>query len=741
MSSPYMLLELLGCGAFGEVFCCVKEGTRNHVAIKEIKPCSYFRKSAEREIDMMEQISVLDPDKCNIVRFIEHCNTKERIYLVYEMLDVTLFSFIRDRRLTLSLPEIRAVIKQVLVALTAINSIGIVHGDIKSDNIMLVNHEKEPFRVKLIDFGYAGRVSQMKTGCIIQAIAFRAPEVSLGFPLSEVVDMWSLGCVMVYLYQGANLYPGCEYTKMTLMVKIQGQPEDHMLDAGKHTHLYFTKDQDHAWMLKDLSTFTYPRFKNHTPTSSNYKCLDDIRRFYPTAKKDTEDMQTFLSLLKQMLHLNPNKRITASEALEHNFILMEHQSDSDTDPRSSDGTEFTITTPYRTLTSKSCQYTLQQTLGVSEGVIGKVFCYAIKGAKENVAVKMLKKWGRFRRSAEREIRMMKRISVLDPDECNIVRFIEYFSIRERICLVYEILDMSLFSFINDRHLSLSLTEIQVVIKQVLVALTAMRSKGMVHQDIRPHNIMLVDHEKEPFRVKLIDFGNACHYSKMQTGNLIQAVAYRAPEVSLGLPLTKAVDMWSLGCVMAFLYLGANLYPGCEYDMMTMIVEMQGQPGDQMLNDGKYTQLFFSKNTDHVWRLNTKEEYIKATGLSVEKSMVASNKLKCLDDIKGFRPVAEEDTEDMQAFLSLLKQMLHLNPKKRITVSEALQHDFISMHHESDEDTNPSSVDGSSDNGPSAAVTNNDQTVTSPATGADSGEKKKKGNFLSSLRKILREKMH
>ncbi|XP_076008000.1 uncharacterized protein LOC143001983 [Genypterus blacodes] len=738
MSSPYILLDVLGCGAFGEVFRCVKEGTRNYVAMKEIKTRSYFRRSAEREVDMMEQISVLDPDKCNIVRFIEHYSTTERIYLVYEMLDVTLFSFIRDRRLTLSLPEIRAVIKQVLVALTAINSIGIVHGDIKSDNIMLVNHEKEPFRVKLIDFGYAGHISQMKTGCVIQAIAFRAPEVSLGFPLSEVVDMWSLGCVMVYLYQGTNLYPGCEYTKMTLMVKIQGQPEDHMLDTGKHTKLYFSIDKDHAWRLKDLKTLTDPRLKNNLPSSSNYKCLDDIRRFYPTAKKDTEDMQAFLSLLKQMLHLNPGKRISASEALKHNFILMEHQSDADTDPHSSDGTEFTITSDsYKTLTGKSCQYTLPELL--REGVFGTVFSYSIEGTKENVAVKMLKKWGLFRKSAEREIHVMQRICVLDPDECNIVRFIEYFITTQRICLVFEMLDMSLFSFINDRHLSLSLTEIQVVIKQVLVALTAIRSKGIVHQDIRPHNIMLVDHEKEPFRVKLIDFGNACHYSKMQTGNLIQAVAYRAPEVSLGLPLTKAVDMWSLGCVMAFLYLGANLYPGCEYDMMTMIVEMQGQPDDQMLNAGKYTQLFFSKNTDHVWRLNTKEEYIKATGLSVEKSMVASSNFKCLDDIKDFRPVAEEDTEDMQVFLSLLKQMLHLNPDKRVIACEALGHDFMSMNHECNGDTNPSSVDGSSDNGLSASVSNNDQALASLSIGTDTGRKKKKSKFFSTLMKFLKEK--
>lgn len=57
---------------------------------------------------------------------------------------------------------------------------------------------------------------------------------------------------------------------------------------------------------------------------------------------------------------------------------------------------------------------------------------------------------------------------------------------------------------------------------------------------------------------------------------IQSRFYRSPEVLVGLPYTSAIDMWSLGCIAAELFLGLPLFPGSsEYNQITRIVEMIG----------------------------------------------------------------------------------------------------------------------------------------------------------------------
>lgn len=70
---------------------------------------------------------------------------------------------------------------------------------------------------------------------------------------------------------------------------------------------------------------------------------------------------------------------------------------------------------------------------------------------------------------------------------------------------------------------------------------------------------------------MIDFGSASHVSKTVCNTYLQSRYYRAPEIILGLPFCEAIDMWSLGCVVAELFLGWPLYPGSsEYDQIRYV---------------------------------------------------------------------------------------------------------------------------------------------------------------------------
>ena len=170
--------------------------------------------------------------------------------------------------------------------------------------------------------------------------------------------------------------------------------------------------------------------------------------------------------------------------------------------------------------------------------------------------------------------------------------------------------------------------------QVLTALLKLKQLGLIHADLKPENIMLVDPVRQPYRVKVIDFGSASHVSKAICNTYLQSRYYRAPEIILGLPFCEAIDMWSLGCVVAELFLGWPLYPGSsEYDQIRYISQTQGLPSERMLNSATKTMKFFYRDMESsypFWRLKTPEEHEAETGI---KSKEARKYIfNCLEDI-------------------------------------------------------------------------------------------------------------
>ncbi|XP_033844254.1 homeodomain-interacting protein kinase 3 isoform X1 [Periophthalmus magnuspinnatus] len=327
---------------------------------------------------------------------------------------------------------------------------------------------------------------------------------------------------------------------------------------------------------------------------------------------------------------------------------------------------------------------------LGRGTFGQVVKCWKRGTGDVVAVKILKNHPSYARQGQIEVGILARLSGENADEHNLVRAFECFQHRSHTCLVFEMLEQNLYDFLKQNKFSpLPLKVIRPVLQQVATALKKLKSMGLIHADLKPENIMLVDPVRQPYRVKVIDFGSASHVSKAVCSTYLQSRYYRAPEVILGLPFCEAIDMWSLGCVIAELFLGWPLYPGAlEYDQIRYISQTQGLPGEHLLNTGTKTVRFFCKESDSpyaAWRLKSTDEHETETGM---KSKEARKYIfSCLDDIAHVNLVMNLEGSDLLAekadrreFVNLLKKMLLIDAEERIVPAEALTHPFVTMQH-------------------------------------------------------------
>ncbi|XP_055787257.1 homeodomain-interacting protein kinase 1-like isoform X5 [Salvelinus fontinalis] len=341
------------------------------------------------------------------------------------------------------------------------------------------------------------------------------------------------------------------------------------------------------------------------------------------------------------------------------------------------------------LCSVSNSYEVLEFLG--RGTFGQVAKCWKRGTNEIVAIKILKNHPSYVRQGQIEVSILSRLSTENADEFNFVRSYECFQHKNHTCLVFEMLEQNLYDFLKHSKFSpLLLKSIRPVLQQVATALMKLKSLGLIHADLKPENIMLVDPLRQPYRVKVIDFGSASHVSKAVCSTYLQSRYYRAPEIILGLPFCEAIDMWSLGCVMAELFLGWPLYPGAsEYGQIRYISQTQGLPAEYLLSAGTKTSRFFNRGPDSsypLWRLKTPSEHEAELGI---KSKEARKYIfNCLDDMMQVRVnmtslvgtdvLAEKS--DRREFIDLLKKMLTLDADKRITPMKTLNHPFVTMTH-------------------------------------------------------------
>ncbi|XP_051805840.1 homeodomain-interacting protein kinase 1-like [Acanthochromis polyacanthus] len=322
----YTLAKNLGHGSYGTVLECVEDSTEEHVAIKMPE-----KNNLDREAEILEKLMSHNSDESNIIKYKGEVFVKSTRLLVLEKLDITLWDYVHGLRGPMQLEHVRTVIQQLAVALNTTKSAGIIHTDVKMDNIMMVDRVKQPFKVKLIDFGLAKYRSEAKAGDLVQILRYRAPEIILGLPYSEAIDVWSLGCVMARMVARIALFgTHSEYWILRQMISLLGPPPQHLIEAGPRSRLFFKKISGGVWRLKTPGEHFGILAMYAIPTHHRFGSLDEMKRVYsePDNPAEADERRECIELLKAMVQWDEKDRITPSGILNHPFITKSYLNSS-----------------------------------------------------------------------------------------------------------------------------------------------------------------------------------------------------------------------------------------------------------------------------------------------------------------------------------------------------------------------------------------------------------------------------
>jgi serine/threonine-protein kinase len=273
VTSVVRLVRPLGRGGMGAVWVAEHQTLRTEVVVKfmadalAFDPVSLARFSHEASA----AAAVKSP---HVVQMLDHGFTDDGTpFIVMELLDGEDLRKRLQRDGVIPLPELGVIISQACKALGRAHSTGIIHRDIKPDNIFLCRTDDgEPF-VKLLDFGVAKSAGptefhMTQTGVMVGTPFYMSPEQAVGAPaVDATTDLWSLGVVAFEAMTGTRPFDGPTIGALTIAICNEGPPVPSAINPSIPTHV-------DAWLAR--------------------VCARDRTKRFPTAKVMSEALAAAL---------------------------------------------------------------------------------------------------------------------------------------------------------------------------------------------------------------------------------------------------------------------------------------------------------------------------------------------------------------------------------------------------------------------------------------------------------------
>jgi serine/threonine protein kinase len=272
---------------------------------------------------------------------------------------------------------------------------------------------------------------------------------------------------------------------------------------------------------------------------------------------------------------------------------------------------------------------------ISSGTYGKVYKVILK--KDPSKIYALKMYSNFQEgmdvTALREILILKEIS-----HPNIVKMIDIFYNINSLYVQYEYIDTELSHLIY--KMKLEPKHIKNLFYQFLLGLSEIHKNCILHRDLKPQNLLV----NNKGILKIADFGLARFISspgRTMTKNVISDW-YRPPEIFFGAKLYSfSIDVWSAGCILGEMALREPLFAdNSEIGILTKIFSLLGVPDSSSWADAE--QLEHYKLFDNGDVVTIKKKFINFSPLGID----------------------------------LLEKMIVLDPNKRISIKDALEHPYF-----------------------------------------------------------------
>ena len=308
VDDKYEVYNPVGYGAYGVVCAAVDTKTGKKVAIKKVPKVFVGLVDGKRVLREIKLLPYLRHE--NVMSIVDLMRPREGkdnfndLYIVSELMEADLHQVIRSKQ-KLTPEHHQYFIYQILRALKHIHSAGVIHRDLKPGNI-LVNGNCD---IKICDFGLARgglRNTQNPTGLELTDYVvtrwYRPPELLLSCNYNASVDLWSLGCIIIELINRKAAFPGKDYINQLALITDQlGAP-------SKEDACFVSSAEARSFM-----------------SSMARKPAKSMSAFVPHASKSC------IKLIQSMLSFNPNKRITAANAMKHEYLTHLYDSEDDVD--------------------------------------------------------------------------------------------------------------------------------------------------------------------------------------------------------------------------------------------------------------------------------------------------------------------------------------------------------------------------------------------------------------------------
>jgi serine/threonine-protein kinase len=299
VAGKYRVVEPVGHGAMGSVWAA-KHVTLGHtVAIKFIHPELTTNQDAIRRFETEARAAAKLKSR-HVAQVHDHGVTSDgQPYIVMEFLDGQSLEAAIDERGLLPPGEVIDIIYEAATALEVAHAVGVVHRDLKPDNIMLAHdgESKRGYTVKLVDFGIAkmvedevANVSTTRAGTVLGTPRYMSPEGLTGSaPVGPRSDLWSLGASAFAAMVGRVPFEGDTIGDIVLNVCNKPLPIPSQCALG-------LPEGFDVWFARACQRDPERRFKSAREMGQALKQLDRL------AREGSEDIQYKIRATQPSIH-------------------------------------------------------------------------------------------------------------------------------------------------------------------------------------------------------------------------------------------------------------------------------------------------------------------------------------------------------------------------------------------------------------------------------------------------------